>query len=208
VEEPVPWEGRVDSVQPRIRLMRSFDERSHSYLGYVLKLTGTCDRDSRAFSVAVGPAAHAKHGFRAGDRVSGVAVPVMDNELETAEFYRASKLKVLERGAAPAGPPPWLDLAPALETYRERGHLRLDRKVYERSCTTCIWGCLMPVDMIIDHWNPTNRHSRTETFCYGPLDCPVYRAGPQRKVPGRRGMSYTEEDWVDEQDVEHRREQQ
>lgn len=27
------WSGRVVSVQPRIRLSRSFDERSHSYLG-------------------------------------------------------------------------------------------------------------------------------------------------------------------------------
>ncbi len=26
----VPWFGSIVSVQPRIRLMRSFDERSHS----------------------------------------------------------------------------------------------------------------------------------------------------------------------------------
>ena len=30
------WRGRLISVQPRIRLMRSFDQRSHRYLGYVL----------------------------------------------------------------------------------------------------------------------------------------------------------------------------
>jgi len=33
----VTWFGRIASIQPRIRLMRSFDERSHSYLGYVLQ---------------------------------------------------------------------------------------------------------------------------------------------------------------------------
>lgn len=38
----VQWSGRIASVQPRIRLMRSFDERSHSYLGYVLRIEGTC----------------------------------------------------------------------------------------------------------------------------------------------------------------------
>ncbi|MFH1355940.1 MAG: hypothetical protein ABII18_02305 [bacterium] len=30
----IPWQGRVISAQPRIRLLRSFDESSHSYLGY------------------------------------------------------------------------------------------------------------------------------------------------------------------------------
>jgi hypothetical protein len=30
--EKIPWQGTVLSVQPRIKLMRSFDERSHSYL--------------------------------------------------------------------------------------------------------------------------------------------------------------------------------
>jgi hypothetical protein len=30
----------VTAVQPRIVLTRSFDERSHSYLGYVLRLEG------------------------------------------------------------------------------------------------------------------------------------------------------------------------
>ena len=33
---------------------------------------------------------------------------------------------------------------------------------------------------------------------YGPKSCPLYKAGPQRKVPGRRGMVFVEEDWIDE----------
>ena len=36
----VPWHGRVQSVQARIRMLRSFDERSHSYLGYNLLIDG------------------------------------------------------------------------------------------------------------------------------------------------------------------------
>ena len=35
------WTGVITAVQPRIRLQRSFDERSHSYLGYVLLLEGS-----------------------------------------------------------------------------------------------------------------------------------------------------------------------
>jgi hypothetical protein len=50
-----------------------------------------------------------------------------------------------------------------------------------------------------DHWNPSKRRYRIETFCYGPRSCSLYRSGPARKVPGRHGMSYTEEDWVDDE---------
>jgi hypothetical protein len=37
-----------------------------------------------------------------------------------------------------------------------------------------------------------------------PKSCPLYRAGPTRKVPGRKGMSWEEEDWVDEEATEDR----
>ena len=30
------FKGRIISIQPRIRLMRSFDEASHTYLGYAI----------------------------------------------------------------------------------------------------------------------------------------------------------------------------
>jgi hypothetical protein len=63
----------------------------------------------------------------------------------------------------------------------------------------------MPVEMIIDQWNPSERCYRTETFCYGPRSCPLYQPGPARQVPGRRGMTYTEEDWVDIEATSHRR---
>jgi len=54
----------------------------------------------------------------------------------------------------------------------------------------------MAVEMIIDQWNSGQRRYRTETFCYGPLSCPFYQSGPTRKVPSRKRMSYTEENWV------------
>ena len=52
--------------------------------------------------------------------------------------------------------------------------------------------------MIIDQWKPDRRRYRTETFCYGPLSCAIYKPGPTRKVPGSHGMAYEELDWVDE----------
>jgi hypothetical protein len=62
----------------------------------------------------------------------------------------------------------------------------------------------MAVEMIIDQWNPTTRRYRTETFCYGPKSCAVYKKGSPRTVPRRKGTSYTQEDWVDEDATTHR----
>ena len=56
----------------------------------------------------------------------------------------------------------------------------------------------------IDQWNPGRKKYLTETFCYGPKSCRFYKVGPTRKVPGRKGMSWTEEDWVDEDATSHR----
>jgi hypothetical protein len=201
----IAWGGTVAAVQPRIRLTRSFDQRSHTYQGYVLRVQGVIGDEHREFVVAIGEAAHAKHRLRAGDRAAGEGVPVADPRTETADLYKISKLKLLDRGpdATSAGPP-WLGVPAPLPVYRERGHRRLDARTYENRCLTCIWGCRMAVEMIIDQWNPRQKRYRQETFCYGPLSCCLYKAGPTRKVPGRKGMSWEEADWVDEDAVRHR----
>ena len=198
------WHGTITSVQPRIRLLRSFDERSHSYLGYVLGLDGEVGGEHRQFTVAIGKAAQAKRRFQVGFKASGEAVLVPDPRTEPAEMYKASKLKVLGTTPNDATPPPWNGPPPPLEVYRERGHRRLAAKTFETSCSSCIWGARMPTQMIIDQWNPSKVKWRFETHCYGPKSCKLYRSGPTRKVPGRRGMSWTEEDWVDEDATAHR----
>jgi len=204
--EKIAWQGVLLSVQPRIRLTRSFDQRSHTYLGYTLKVGGRVGSEAREFLVGVGQGAHAKHLFRAGNAVSGDALPVSDARLETVDFYKVSKLKVgTPEAEEEAPPPPWRGVSPPLAVYRERGHRRLAARTFQQSCSSCIWGCRMPVEMIIDQWNPSRRRYRTETFCYGPRSCPLYKAGPERMVPGRRGMTYTEEDWVDDEATSHRR---
>lgn len=203
--EKVAWSGRIVAIQPRIRLTRSFDERQHSYLGYVLRLHGACGDETGEFLIAVGKGAHRKHGFQAGMALSGVATPVPDPRLEVAGFYKASRIKIEEADVEEmSGGPPFRGVPPDLPTYRARGHRRLAGRTYEAKCTTCIWGCKMPVEIIVDHWNPAKRKYRVETFCYGPKSCQLYRAGPTRKVPGRRGMSWEKEDWVDEDATAHR----
>jgi hypothetical protein len=39
---------------------------------------------------------------------------------------------------------------------------------------------------------------------YRPKSCSFYRTGPTRKVPGRKGMTWEEENWVDDDAVSHR----
>ena len=207
MNEKLDWQGTVLAIQPRIRLTRSFDERSHSYLGYSLRIQGIIGSDEREFLVGIGGAARAKHQFQVGDVLAGQAAPVADPKLESVEFYKVSGLKLIQRATEQASsPPPWLGVPPDLPVYRERGHRRLDAKTYEARCTSCIWGCRMAVEMIIDQWNPSQKKYRFETFCYGPKSCSLYRPGPTRKVPGRKGMSWEEEDWVDADATAHRRE--
>jgi hypothetical protein len=203
--DKIKFTGLLKSIQPRIRLNRSFDQRSHSYLGFSLYIEGTIDDEKRDFSIGIGKETQAKHRFQAGSLIEGECHPVADPKLETVEFYKASKLKLLgQTEISPKTPPPWLGIPPDIYVYRQRGHRRLDARTYVVKCPTCIWGCRMAVEMIIDHWNPRVRRYRTETFCYGPLSCHLYRAGPVRKVPGRKGMTWVEEDWVDEEAVSHR----
>jgi hypothetical protein len=174
-------------------------------LGYALRVRGIISYDEREFTVGIGKGAQAKHEFRVGDVVSGQCRPVEDKRTETVEFYKVSKLKLLERTEKEQVEfPPWFGVAPEFSVYRQRGHRRLDVRTYEAKCSSCIWGCWMAVEMIIDQWNPGKKRYRYETFCYGPKSCSFYKAGPTRKVPGRKGMSWEEEDWVDEDAVAHR----
>jgi hypothetical protein len=197
------WHGNIIGVQPRIRMTRSFDQRQHSYLGYLLIIDGQIGGETAKFVVGIGKGAQAKHQFQAGDNISGQCELVNDKRIEPADYYKASKLVVQSRGESCA-PPPWTGLAVDLDIYRERGHRRLSAVTYEKYCRSCKWGCRMAVEMIIDHWNPSQRKFRTETFCYGPKLCSIYKSGPIRKVPGRKGMIWEEEDWIDEQDTGHR----
>ena len=196
--------GEITSIQPRIRLLRSFDQRDHAYLGYALRIRGTNISQERELLVGIGKGTQAKNNFQAGYQISGECMPVSDPNTETVEFYKVSKLKITGQAAVTITPPAWMGIPPALDVYRARGHRRLDARTYESSCLTCIWGCNMAVEMIIDHWNPGKKKYRFETFCYGSKSCSLYKSGPTRKVPGRKGMSWEEEDWVDEEATSHR----
>jgi hypothetical protein len=186
-EEAISFHGQVIAVKARIRLIRSFDQISHQYQGYTLVLSALNPEPS-VVRIAIGPAAHAKHQFRIGDVISGKAQPMPDPRLEWASLYKASGLKVESRGpteqARPADPDG--SIAAPLEEYRVNGHRRLDPHTCQAKCSQCPWGLTMPTEIIVDQWNPSKVRWRMETHCYGPRDCPRYRAGASRKVPGRK----------------------
>ena len=194
--EPIPFRGDVLAVKARIRLLRSFDQISHQYQGYTLVLADAEDAQ-RTFRVAVGPRLHAKHGFRIGDRIAGQANPVPDPKKEWADSYKVRRVRVESRGPETAARPPDPEggLAPPLQAYRANGHRRLDPRTCSTRCERCPWGLTMATEIIIDHWNPSKKRWRFETHCYGPRDCPRYRAGAPRRVPGRKpGMAFVDDD--------------
>ncbi|MBG0763343.1 MAG: hypothetical protein H0S78_00405 [Tissierellales bacterium] len=116
--------GTIISIQPRIRLIHSFDEASHKYPGYAITLKGEVDTQHMTFSIGIGKAAHSKHQFKVNDVISGECVPVPDPDLEPTQFYKVSKLKLITRGTIINNSEPWELVAPELEVYRERGHRR------------------------------------------------------------------------------------
>lgn len=90
--------GKIKSVQPRIRLTRSFDEASHTYLGYAIKIAGTIDADERHFSIGIDKAAQARFNFRVNDVISGKCLPVPDLDVEPADYYEVSQLSKIATG--------------------------------------------------------------------------------------------------------------
>jgi hypothetical protein len=101
------WQGTLLGIQPRIRLTRSFDERSHTYLGYALRLDGAIADRRGEFLVGIGSGTQAKHRFRAGDVIQGESDPVPDPRTEPVDFYKTVRLKlVARRPEGPPSPPP------------------------------------------------------------------------------------------------------
>jgi hypothetical protein len=84
--QKIEWSGVLVSVQPRIRLSRSFDQRSHMYLGYALRVRGRIASEAREFLVGVGEGVQDRENFRVGAVSLNEKMAVADPCLETVEF--------------------------------------------------------------------------------------------------------------------------
>lgn len=96
--DKLSFTGQITSIQPRIRLTRSFDEASHTYLGYALKIAGTIDNQYTTFSIGIGKAAQAKFNFKVNDIISGECLHVPDLDMEPVDYYKVSKLAKVAEG--------------------------------------------------------------------------------------------------------------
>lgn len=192
------FEGAITAVKARIRLLRSFDQVSHAYLGYTLVMNAMVDgREWKNLRVAVGQKAHEKNHFRIGDILSGEALPIENPQKEWADLYNVSSLHIIKRGDTSEERPADITggICPLLSVYREHGHVRLDSHTYEQKCKPCPWGIVMATEITIDQWNPHKKKWRYETHCYGPRNCPNYKSGKPRTVQGRKpGMVWVDED--------------
>ena len=116
------FSGTVTAMKARIRLLRSFDQISHRYLGYTLVLDGTLDDiPTEELRIAIGPKAHEKHQVRIGDQVTGLAIPVPDPREEWATHHKVSRLRVLSRGPLEQDVPANPDAAIAPRCPYDRG---------------------------------------------------------------------------------------
>ncbi len=202
------WSGQIIGVQPRIKMRRQYGGRDHNYPGYVLWLRGSIGAEQRAFVVAIGKGAHAKHQFRIGDTAEGLGLPVANPETEIAELYKVSGLKVSARNERDMpSEPPFLGLAPELKDYRARGHRRLDEMVFLTKCGACRWGAEMVVECLITPGSKAAdaKELRRETHCYGPKSCASYASGPAHQIPTSRGEWELESERVDVEETSHRK---
>ncbi len=105
ITNKLSWRGTLVGLQPRIRLTRSFDQRSHTYLGYALRLQGSLAHQEREFLVGIGKVAQAKHALQIGDVASGRSEPVADARSEPVEYYKTAGLTLIQHLARPAAAP-------------------------------------------------------------------------------------------------------
>ena len=175
----------------------------HSYLGFLLRVSGHLEEFEAIFSVGLGKVAFSKHQPQVGDVVSGLGVE--SPPWEPADIYKVSEFKIGERGPdIESAAPTWVGSLPDLPTYRARGYRRLSPQTYAARCDSCKWACRMSVEIIMDRWDATVKRHRYETFCYGPRSCALYRAGRLRTVPWKGGPAWEEPEWLDDEATSHR----
>lgn len=49
--DKLTFTGQIQSIQPRTRLTRSFDEVFHTYLGYAIRIGGTVGNQQAIFPI-------------------------------------------------------------------------------------------------------------------------------------------------------------
>jgi len=178
----VRWSGVITAIQPRAWVWRyKGNYRTHHETGFNLWVAG---EDGKVV-VAISALQQQKLGFRHGDTAAGTAWPVQGGKREIADLYRAGNLKVLNKPDrnADRGGPPFIDLVPAIDIYKQRGCRMLNPTLWRTVCMSCMWANKSRIEIEVVFGK--SKRYRSETFCYGPKSCPKYAMGEPRDVPYR-----------------------
>ena len=89
----LPCQSVLLSVQPRIRLTRSFDQRGHTYLGYALKVRVRVGSKAREVLVGVAQGADTRPTLGRGTRYRMMRRRFRIRTSRPFEFYTVSKFK-------------------------------------------------------------------------------------------------------------------
>lgn len=195
----IEWQGKIESVQCRAWVWRyKTDNRTHHHLGFNLFMDGEANGQTGRFIVAISNAQYNKYQFRIGDVFKGTAWPCIKARHDIADYYRAGKFKVLARAEKTADSlgPPFMGVLPGIEVFQRRGARMLNAKRWRKQCFCCIWANKSAVE--IEYKFGKVKRYRQETFCYGPLSCPLYDMGPPRKVPYFDEPPLLDEGWMDD----------
>ena len=196
----VNWQGEIVSIQPRTRVWRYLtDNRTHYHIGYNLFIEGYSSDSKKNFTIAISEKQQLKGLFRIGDILEGTAWTKIYEEREFADYYRAGSLKVLDRVNENFEiiPPPWIMMAPSMQTYEKRGARILSKSLWETKCFKCVWANMANVEIQWDFDKDIKKY-RFETFCYGPKSCKYYKMGRPRSVPYKNRGSALDDGCLDE----------
>ena len=185
----VNWQGKILSIQPRTRVWRYLtDNRTHYHLGYNFFIEGHSSEGKNQFTVAISVKQQIRK-FRV-DMCFKDSVTKKYKEREFADYYRAGSLKLIDRvnDNANEKTPPWIMMAPSMQTYEERGARILSKSQWKTKCFQCVWANMANAEIQWDFDRDIKKY-RFETFCYGPKSCKYYKMGRPRSVPYRnRGL--------------------
>ncbi len=196
----VNWQGKIVSIQPRVRVWRYLtDNRTHYHLGYNFFAEGHSSNGKKQFTVAISEKQQIKGLFRVGDVLEGTAWTKKYEKREFADYYRAGSLKLLDRANdnIKVMPPPWIIMPPFMQTYEERGARILSKSRWETKCFKCVWANMVNVEIQWDFDRDIKKY-RFETFCYGPKSCKYYKMGRPRSVPYKNRYSALDDGYLDE----------
>lgn len=161
--------GKILAVQPRIFFEGTADEVQHKYLGFCLLISD--ELSEREIKVGISDKLNTTHRPLKGLIVLLTCEKTPKDATDVVEFYNVSNFSIIGGIREKSDRPPFSTEPPDIKGFQRKGYRRLDPKLLNGGgpCKVCIWGS-----------SQGRSNIQSETYCYGPLDCEIYRPGEER----------------------------